>query len=86
MSQVVGLLFKQITLGRFELDTSYPQPTNDSLEPVKMFLWCSTADNNIILVDNAGFHQPLKVAGALVSPKGMHSHSKKPSGPMVNGS
>ena len=25
-----------------------------------------------------------KVAGALVNPKGMHSHSQKPSGPMVN--
>ena len=93
MSQVVDLLFKQITLGRFKLETSCPEFTDDSFELVKMFLWGSTADNNVIQVDNAliqvqltkaGFHQPWKVAGALVSPKGMHSHSQKPSGPMVN--
>ena len=69
MSQVVDLLFKQITLGRFGLETSCPQLAADSFEPVKMFPWCSTEDNNVIQVDNApiqvqltkaGFHQPLK--------------------------
>ena len=69
MSQLVDLLFKQITLGRFKLETSCPQFTDDSFEPVKMFLWGSTEDNNVIQVDNApiqvqltkaGFHQPLE--------------------------
>ena len=69
MPHVVDLLPKQITLGRLELGTSCPQLTNDSLEPVKMLLQCSTEDNNVIQVDNtpiqvqltkAGLHQPLK--------------------------
>ena len=70
-----------------------PQFTDDSFEPVKMFLWSSTEDNNVIQVDNTSMQVLLtmadsinlwKVAGALVSPKDMHSHSKNPSGPMVN--
>ena len=69
MSQVVDLLFKQITLGWFQLEPSCPQFTDDSFEPVNMLLWSSTEDNNVIQIDytpmqvqltKAGFHQPLK--------------------------
>ena len=79
MSQVVDLLFKLITLGRFKLETSCPQFTDDSFEPMKMFLWSSTEDNNVIQVDNApiqvqhakaGFHQPLKGCWGIGEPKG----------------
>ena len=93
MPQVVDLLLKEITLSRLDLEAGCSQFTDDSLEPVKMLLQCSTEDNNVIQLDDtaiqveltkAGFHQPLKVAGALASSKGMCSHSQKPSGPMVN--
>ena len=69
MSQAVDLLSTQVTLGRLELEASCPQLTDDTLEPVKMLLWCSTEDNNVIQVDDtpiqvqltkAGFYQPLE--------------------------
>ena len=69
MSQVVDLLFKQITLGRLQLESSCSQFTDDSFESVNMFLWGSTENNNVIQLDyapiqvqltKAGFHQPLK--------------------------
>ena len=79
MSQVVDLLFKQIALGRFKLETSCPQFTDDSFEPVKMFLRDSTENNNVIQVDNApiqvqptkaGFHQPLEGCWGIGESKG----------------
>ena len=59
MSQVVDLLFKQITLGWFQLEPSCPQFTDDSFEPVNMLLWCSTEDNNLIIIWNRGMREPL---------------------------
>ena len=92
MSQVVDLLFKQITLGWFQLEPSCPQFTDDSFEPVKMLLWCSTENNYVIQVDDtpiqvqltkAGFHQALKGCWGIGESKYAHI-PKKPSGPMVN--